>query len=91
MKGLILICAALFVVCIQGEDCPLNIVAIECTHVNCSPNFHKECVNNICTCTVNTDPACTTQSDCQTGHGDCNIWGGWHCVDNLCRCGGFGK
>ncbi|XP_045193283.1 serine protease inhibitor Cvsi-2-like [Mercenaria mercenaria] len=89
MKVLLLICAALCVVYIHGEDCPTNNVNQECTHVNCDGNFHKECVQNVCTCTANTDHSCTAQSDCTSGHGDCHRQSGWHCVDNRCRCGGF--
>ncbi|KAH3785971.1 serine protease inhibitor Cvsi-2-like [Dreissena polymorpha] len=74
-----------FVSLVTGEDCPHNNATSDCSHMVCAAGFHKECIRNVCTCSVN--HACATKSDC-VGITDIKCLREWHCVDARCLCYG---
>ncbi|XP_060587783.1 serine protease inhibitor Cvsi-2-like [Ruditapes philippinarum] len=84
MNASILIVALICVAYVYGENCTSS--AQECTSFTCSPNFHKECVNMVCTCNPNQAVTCFSQSDCTNSDQLPNCNRNWHCVDNRCRC-----
>ncbi|XP_060572178.1 serine protease inhibitor Cvsi-1-like [Ruditapes philippinarum] len=95
MKAVLSFLAVLFVAYINAEDCPSNSIT-ECTHMSCSGGYVMACVNNICTCTPQTETTCTSNSQCQgMSTGGCQIFQTWQCVSGVCRCtwdfGGIGK
>ncbi|XP_045208596.2 serine protease inhibitor Cvsi-2-like [Mercenaria mercenaria] len=92
MRAVLFFVAVTQIVYIYAEDCPTNNVHTDCTHLQCTSEYHRECVNHVCTCNPNQGSYCTHTVNCTSNVYLPACWLGWHCVNQGCRCGGsFGK